>query len=323
MSIDYRQAGVNIVAGEETVHSLAPLAASTYDEHVRTGVGSFAAAYAWPKDPAQLLVSATDGVGTKLLVALAQQKLDTIGIDLVAMIANDLLTTGAQPLFFLDYLAVDTLRPTEATDILKGIVAGYRQAHLALIGGETAEMPGIYPANHFDLAGFGVGQVAAVAQLPQHIQAGDVLLGLPSSGLHSNGYSLVRQVLPITDPALLIPTRIYESVVRPLLDQQLLHGLAHITGGGLVENVPRMLPTDLAARIDPDRWTWPTIFTRLQQTGDISLAAMRQTFNLGIGMVLAAAADQVTAIQAVCPEVITIGQVLPRRNDALEWGPLQ
>ncbi|MFT8843748.1 MAG: AIR synthase related protein, partial [Schleiferilactobacillus harbinensis] len=166
MAIDYTQAGVDIAAGEETVQRLTPLATSTYDANVRTGVGSFAAAYALPQDSSQLLVSATDGVGTKLLVALAQNKVDTIGIDLVAMIANDLLTTGAQPLFFLDYLAVDKLRPDQATQILAGIVAGCRQARLALIGGETAEMPGIYPADHFDLAGFGGGQVAAAEQLP-------------------------------------------------------------------------------------------------------------------------------------------------------------
>ena len=318
MAIDYTQAGVDIAAGEETVQRLTPLATSTYDANVRTGVGSFAAAYALPQDSSQLLVSATDGVGTKLLVALAQNKVDTIGIDLVAMIANDLLTTGAQPLFFLDYLAVDKLRPDQATQILAGIVAGCRQAHLALIGGETAEMPGIYPADHFDLAGFGVGQVAAAEQLPAGIQAGDVLLGLPSSGLHSNGFSLVRQVLPITDSALLTPTRIYEPVVRPLLDQHLLHGLAHITGGGLQENVPRMLPQGLAARIDPAAWTWPAIFTRLQHTGGLSLATMRQTFNLGIGMVLAVAPENAAAI----PAAIRLGAVVPRTQAALEWGPV-
>lgn len=318
MAIDYTQAGVDIAAGEETVQRLTPLATSTYDANVRTGVGSFAAAYALPQDSSQLLVSATDGVGTKLLVALAQNKVDTIGIDLVAMIANDLLTTGAQPLFFLDYLAVDKLRPDQATQILAGIVAGCRQAHLALIGGETAEMPGIYPADHFDLAGFGVGQVAAAEQLPAGIQAGDVLLGLTSSGLHSNGFSLVRQVLPITDGALLTPTRIYEPVIRPLLDQHLLHGLAHITGGGLQENVPRMLPQGLAARIDPAAWTWPAIFTRLQHTGGLSLATMRQTFNLGIGMVLAVAPENAAAI----PAAIRLGAVVPRTQDALEWGPV-
>ncbi|ERL64842.1 phosphoribosylformylglycinamidine cyclo-ligase [Schleiferilactobacillus shenzhenensis] len=319
MPIDYTQAGVDIAAGEETVHRLLPLAESTYDQNVRAGVGGFAAAYALPQDPDRLLVSATDGVGTKLLVALAQHKLDTIGIDLVAMIANDLLTTGAAPLFFLDYLAVDTLRPDDAAQILAGIVAGCRQAKLALIGGETAEMPGIYPANHFDLAGFGVGQVTAADRLPAHITAGDVLVGLPSSGLHSNGFSLVRRLLPVTDPALLVPTRIYEPIVRPLLDRHVLHGLAHITGGGLADNVPRMLPQDLAARIDPAAWQWPAVFTRLQAAGDLSLATMRQTFNLGIGMVLAVAPDQLAALPA---EAIRLGRVVPRTQDALEWGPL-
>lgn len=330
MAMDYKAAGVNIEAGNALVTNIKTVVAATQDANVLTGLGSFAAAYALPQVPEPVLVAATDGVGTKLLLALQCDQHDTIGIDLVAMVANDLIADGAKPLFFLDYMATDELQVERAETVIKGIAYGCSLAHMALIGGETAEMPGMYPQHHYDLAGFAVGLASRQQLLPRHVAAGDVLIGLPSSGVHSNGFSLVRKLLaetnlgtmPLSDgteirAALLTPTRIYVDTVWPLIEADLIHGAAHITGGGFTDNVPRMLPDDLAARLTP--WPWPELFTRIQQAGALSDAAMRQTFNLGIGMVLAVAPEHRAAVLQAVPHAKVIGQVVPRTTTAVEW----
>ncbi|WP_125702831.1 phosphoribosylformylglycinamidine cyclo-ligase [Lacticaseibacillus daqingensis] len=332
MTIDYEHAGVNIAAGNESVSRIAPLAQATQNAAVLANIGGFAAAYRMPAVANPVLVSATDGVGTKLLLALQCDQHDTIGIDLVAMVANDLLANGAQPLFFLDYLATDVVVPSRIETIVRGIAYGCSQAGMALIGGETAEMPGMYPQHHYDLAGFAVGVADETRMLPRDMAAGDVLIGLPSSGVHSNGFSLVRELLaetnlgnlPLTDgteitTALLAPTKIYVKDMLPLVQSGLIHGMAHITGGGFTDNVPRMLPEDLAAVIDPASWTWPELFQRLQQAGDLSLAEMRRTFNLGIGMVLAVPAASADGVLAKLPSAVRIGQLVPREQAALVW----
>lgn len=333
MTLDYKQAGVDVAAGEEAVRRIKPFAAATQNANVLSNIGGFAAAYKLPavKDP--VMVSATDGVGTKLLLAIQCHQHDTIGIDLVAMVANDLLATGATPLFFLDYLAVDQLDPAQVETIVKGIAYGCEQAGLALIGGETAEMPDMYPQDHYDLAGFAVGVVQAGHQLPRRVQAGDALIALPSSGVHSNGFSLVRRLLaetnfgnqPLSDgteimTALMRPTKIYVKPVLPLIKRGLIHGLAHITGGGFEENVPRMLPAGLAAQIDATSWAWPELFTRIQQAGKLSLATMRETFNLGVGMVASVAAGDAAQVLAALPHSHIIGQVTNQTDERrVEW----
>ncbi|MFD1484116.1 phosphoribosylformylglycinamidine cyclo-ligase [Lacticaseibacillus baoqingensis] len=332
MSLDYKSAGVDVDAGNEVVRRIAPVAKATQNERVLGDLGGFAAAYRLPAVPQPVLVSATDGVGTKLLLALQCDQHDTIGIDLVAMVANDLVADGATPLYFLDYLATDALDPARVETIVRGIAYGCAQAGMALIGGETAEMPGMYPQHHYDLAGFAVGLASEDKLLPKGVQAGDVLIGLASSGVHSNGFSLVRRLLaetnlgntPLSDgteitTALLTPTRIYAQAVLPLIQAGLVHGAAHITGGGFIDNVPRMLPKPLAAEIDAAAWTWPELFQRLQQAGDLSLETMRRTFNLGIGMVLAVAAQDVDQVLAATPHSKVIGRVIPRETAAIKW----
>lgn len=333
MSLNYEQAGVNVAAGNDAVARIAPLAKATQDQNVLGDLGGFAAAYALPKVKHPVLLSATDGVGTKLLLALECDQHETIGIDLVAMVANDLVATGATPLFFLDYMATDQLIPSRVEDVVRGIAYGCREAQMSLIGGETAEMPGMYPQKHYDLAGFAVGLASREQLLPQGVAAGDVLIGLPSSGVHSNGFSLVRALLaetnfgmlPLSDgteirTALLTPTRLYVKPMLTLLKAGLLHGAAHITGGGFTDNVPRMLPKDLAARFDPQAWLWPEIFQRIQTAGELNEEEMRKTFNLGIGMVLAVAPEHVAAVLAADPHAKRIGQVVPRTQEAVEWG---
>ncbi|WP_390406988.1 phosphoribosylformylglycinamidine cyclo-ligase [Lacticaseibacillus jixiensis] len=332
MSFDYKTAGVDVDAGNAVVSAIAPMAKATQDANVLGDLGGFAAAYKMPQVANPVLVSATDGVGTKLLLALQCDQHDTIGIDLVAMVANDLVADGAKPLFFLDYLATDALVPDRVATVVRGIAYGCSLAGMALIGGETAEMPGMYPQHHYDLAGFAVGVADQTKLLPQHVAAGDVLIGLPSTGVHSNGFSLVRQLLaetnlgnqPLKDgteitTALLAPTRIYVKAVLPLIEAGLVHGAAHITGGGFEDNVPRMLPADLAAAFDVAAWQWPELFTRLQQAGELSLATMRRTFNLGIGMVLAVAPEHAQAVLAQTPHSKVIGTVVPREADAVIW----
>lgn len=329
---DYKDAGVDIEAGEAAVKRIAALAKETTNANVLASVGGFAAAYRLPEISEPTLISATDGVGTKLLLALQCDAHETVGIDLVAMVANDLLASGAQPLFFLDYMAVDHLDVDRAEAVVRGIAYGCQQAQMALIGGETAEMPDMYPQHHYDLAGFAVGLVAQSKRLPQQVVAGDVLIGLPSSGVHSNGYSLVRKLLAETDlgsqslndgsemmNALMRPTRIYVKQVLPLMQQGLIHAAAHITGGGITENLPRVMPDGLVANIDPQAWQRPELFDRLQHAGHLSETTMRSTFNLGIGMILVVPEQAVSLVQDAIPSSKVIGTVGEDPVEKLHW----
>lgn len=310
--LTYAGSGVDIDAGDALVDRIKPLAASTRRPGAAADLGGFGGAFdlkaAGYDDP--ILISGTDGVGTKLKLAIATGKLDTVGIDLVAMCVNDILAQGAEPLFFLDYLATSKLDPARGADIVAGIAQGCRDSGCALIGGETAEMPGMYEGEDFDLAGFVVGAAERGRLLPDHdaMTEGDVLIGLASSGVHSNGFSLVRKVadhagLTWSDPApfqpdttlgeaLLTPTRLYVSTCLPLIKAGLIKGLAHITGGGLVENPPRMLPDHLSANIDYEAIDSLPVFDWLQEAGQIADAEMHRTFNCGIGMLLCVAADR-------------------------------
>lgn len=332
--LSYRDAGVDIKAGERLVTSISPLAKSTSRAGVMGGLGGFGALFDLKKegwtDP--VLVSGTDGVGTKLMLAFATGRHDTIGIDLVAMCANDVLAQGAEPLFFLDYFATGHLDEGTAEAVIAGIAEGCRQAGCALVGGETAEMPGMYPPGHYDLAGFVVGAVEREALLPDHARmaAGDILIGIASSGPHANGYSLVRKVVertgldwdapaPFADAslgdALLTPTRLYTGAALPLIREHLVTGLAHITGGGLTENTPRMCPDGLLPEIDYGAWTPPPVFDWLQREGAIREDDMRQTFNMGLGMVFAVPQDAADLTMARLRELgeapVVIGRLCP------------
>ena len=332
MSISYRDAGVDIDAGNALVDRIKPAAAATRRPGVMEGLGGFGALFdpraAGYDDP--VLVAATDGVGTKLRIAIDTGALDGVGIDLVAMCVNDLVCQGAEPLFFLDYFATGKLSVDEGARVIAGIAEGCRLSGCALIGGETAEMPGMYAAGDFDLAGFAVGAMQRGTALPRDVAAGDVLLGLRSDGVHSNGFSLVRKVaetagLSWTDPspfgegtlgeALLAPTRLYVRPVLAAIRHGGVHAAAHITGGGLTENLPRVLPEGLGAEIDLDVWTLPPVFAWLSQAGGIAEREMLKTFNSGIGMVLAVAADKAAAIEALLASegetVVRLGQVQP------------
>jgi phosphoribosylformylglycinamidine cyclo-ligase len=304
-SLSYRDAGVDIDAGNALIDRIKPIAAATKRSGMLEGLGGFGALFEIPKnykDP--VLVSGTDGVGTKLKLAIDLGLHDTIGIDLVAMCANDLIVQGAEPLFFLDYFATGKLDLDTATDVIKGIGRGCELAGCALIGGETAEMPGMYGEGDYDLAGFCVGAVERDGVIDgSKVAAGDVLIGLESSGPHSNGYSLIRKIIEVSGArldddfgdstlgqTLLAPTRLY---VKPLLELCRLvdvHALAHITGGGLTENLPRVLPENAAARIDTSSWQRPAVFNWLQQHGNVEDSEMYRTFNCGIGMVVCVAA---------------------------------
>ena len=330
-ALSYADAGVDIDAGNALVDRIGPAAAATKRAGVMAGLGGFGALFdlkaAGYDDP--ILVAATDGVGTKLRIAIDTGEVGTIGQDLVAMCVNDLVCQGAEPLFFLDYFATGKLEGHVAAAVIEGIAAGCAACGTALIGGETAEMPGMYEAGDFDLAGFAVGAMNRDAGLPADVMAGDVLLGLASDGVHSNGYSLVRKVvdrtgLPWDAPApfapgqslgaaLLTPTRLY---VRPVLDAMRaggVHALAHITGGGLTENLPRVLPDGLGAEIDLDAWDLPPVMSWLAGEGAIAEAEMLKTFNSGIGMVAVVAADRADALAktlAQAGETVTrIGRV--------------
>jgi phosphoribosylformylglycinamidine cyclo-ligase len=315
MPVSYRDAGVDIDAGEELVRRIAPLARATRGPQVISDVGGFAGLFAVPgglKDP--VLVSGTDGVGTKLKVALDAGKHDSVGIDLVAMCVNDILCVGAQPLFFLDYFATGKLEVDVAEAVVAGIAKGCTSARCALLGGETAELPGMYPAGVYDLAGFAVGVVERDKILgAKRVQVGDALVAIGSSGLHSNGYSLARRVLldemglaldqqvePLgmtVAEALLQPTRIYAAAVSRLLAACAgdVHALAHITGGGLLENVPRSIPKGMAARVRLESYSRPALFDTIQRGGPVEETEMRRTFNLGVGMVAVVAADAADA----------------------------
>ncbi|MEJ2694063.1 MAG: phosphoribosylformylglycinamidine cyclo-ligase [Candidatus Thiodiazotropha sp.] len=309
-SLSYRDAGVDIDAGNALIERIKPIVKKTFRPGVLTGLGGFGALFELPLDRFKepVLVSGTDGVGTKLKLALELQKHDTIGIDLVAMCANDIVVAGAEPLFFLDYYATGHLDVDVATDVVSGIAAGCELAGAALTGGETAEMPGMYGEGDYDLAGFCVG-IAEKSRLiqPERVSPGDVLLGLASSGPHSNGYSLVRKILqvsgadlsqPLGDTslgeALLAPTRIYVKPLLALMESIEIHALAHITGGGLPENLPRVLPAGCKAIVDSDSWQLPAVFQWLQQQGGVANSELLRTFNCGVGMVVCVAEAEAT-----------------------------
>ncbi|MBK1724720.1 phosphoribosylformylglycinamidine cyclo-ligase [Thiocystis violacea] len=310
-ALNYRDAGVDIDAGAALVERIKPLAAATRRPGVLDGLGGFGALFELPLDRYRepVLVSGTDGVGTKLKLAIELGRHDTIGIDLVAMCANDILVSGAEPLFFLDYYATGRLDVEVAASVISGIARGCELAGCALTGGETAEMPGMYGEGDYDLAGFCVGIAEKSALIaPDRVEPGDVLIGLASSGPHSNGYSLVRKVIEVSGAdldqdldgvsladALLAPTRIYVASVLPLTRSIQVHALAHITGGGLTENLPRVLPAHLLARIELDSWQRPAVFDWLQTRGGISRTEMLRTFNCGVGMVICVAAEDAEA----------------------------
>ena len=332
-SYTYAKAGVSIAAGNALVRAIGPLAKSTARPGADAELGGFGGFFdlkaAGYTDP--LLVAANDGVGTKVKLAIDHDRHDAIGIDLVAMCVNDLIVQGAEPLFFLDYFATGQLDNGVATRVVAGIAEGCKIAGCALIGGETAEMPGMYAAGDYDLAGFCVGAVERGQQLTgDRVAVGDVLLGLASSGVHSNGFSLVRRLAEdlgwrMNRPALfdqqrllidtlIEPTRIYVKSLLPVVRAGRVHALAHITGGGLLENVPRVLPQGLHARIDADNWPQPRLMAFLQGQGNIEPEEMARTFNCGIGMVLVVAADEAHGVAAdlemAGETVFRIGEVL-------------
>lgn len=331
--LTYRDAGVDIDAGDALVDRIKPHAKRTMRPGVMAGIGGFGALFAVPKGYREpVLVSGTDGVGTKLKLAVEWQRHDTIGIDLVAMSVNDILTLGAEPLFFLDYYACGKLDVDSAADVVKGIAAGCEMAGCALIGGETAEMPGMYPVGEYDLAGFAVG-VAEKKKIidGRSIKPGDVVLGLASNGIHSNGYSLVRRILAqpgvklsakiggrALKDAVLAPTRIYVKPVLQLMKKIKVKGLAHITGGGLVDNVPRVLGPKLTAEIRADAWPLPPLFRWLQSQGNVADAEMHRVFNCGIGMVLVVAAKDAARAQKLLEKsgerVWNIGSIRKRKR---------
>ncbi|MCX7888345.1 MAG: phosphoribosylformylglycinamidine cyclo-ligase [Rhodobacteraceae bacterium] len=330
--LTYAAAGVDIDAGNALVERIKPAARATARPGTMGGLGGFGALFdlkaAGFRDP--ILVAATDGVGTKLKIAIETGRVDTIGQDLVAMCVNDLVCQGAEPLFFLDYFATGRLDVAQAARIVEGIAAACAATGCALVGGETAEMPGLYHGGDFDLAGFAVGAMERGADLPQGVTGGDVLLGLASSGVHSNGFSLVRAVaaragLGWADPApfaegtlgaaLLTPTRLYVRPALAAIRAGGVHALAHITGGGLTETLPRVLPKGLGARIDLDAWTLPPVFSWLREGAALGEAEMLKTFNCGIGMIAVVAADRAEALAQTLADLgempLRIGTVVP------------
>ncbi len=327
-SLSYKDAGVDIDAGNRLVERIKSVAKRTRRPEVLAGLGGFGALFELPKGYQEpVLVSGTDGVGTKLRLAMQLQQHDTIGIDLVAMCVNDLIVGGAEPLFFLDYYATGKLDVDIAATVVQGIGEGCLQAGCALVGGETAEMPGMYEGEDYDLAGFCVGIVEKSKILDgSRVQVGDTLLGLASSGPHSNGYSLIRKILEtsqadLTQPignttlaqALMAPTRIYVKNLLQVLAQQPIHALAHITGGGLLENIPRVLPNNTQADIQANSWAFPPVFSWLQQAGNIQPQEMLRTFNCGIGMVLvvppSAAAATTALLESLGETVYSLGHI--------------
>lgn len=306
--LSYKDAGVDIDAGNQLVNNIKSAVKRTHRPEVMGNLGGFGALCELPtKYQHPVLVSGTDGVGTKLRLAIDHHKHDTVGIDLVAMCVNDLLVQGAEPLFFLDYFATGKLDVTTATSVVEGIAEGCHQAGCALIGGETAEMPGMYEGEDYDLAGFCVGVVEKADIIDgSKVSAGDALIALSSSGPHSNGYSLIRKVLEVSqaDPQqllaerplidhLLEPTKIYVKSLLKLVEQMDVHAMAHITGGGFWENIPRVLPQDCKAIIDGQSWQWPPVFDWLMQHGNIPEYEMYRTFNCGVGMLVALPQDSV------------------------------
>ncbi|XLM20159.1 phosphoribosylformylglycinamidine cyclo-ligase [Chromobacterium piscinae] len=334
-SLSYRDAGVDIDAGDALVENIKPFAKRTMRPEVLGGIGGFGALVEISKKYKEpVLVSGTDGVGTKLKLAFDWNRHDTVGIDLVAMSVNDILVQGAEPLFFLDYFACGKLDVAQATEVIKGIAAGCEQAGCALTGGETAEMPGMYPAGEYDLAGFAVGVVEKSKVISgRDIAPGDVVLGLASNGVHSNGYSLVRKIIDRAQPdldapfedgktlrdAVIAPTRIYVKPLLKLMEALPVKGMAHITGGGITENTPRVLPENTVAQIDAASWPLPKLFQWLQREGNVDIQEMYRTFNCGIGMVVVVApqhAEQAMALLREAGETVyRIGQVRERQGD--------
>jgi phosphoribosylformylglycinamidine cyclo-ligase len=340
--LSYRDAGVDIDAGDALVERIKPFARKTTREGVLGGLGGFGALFEVPKRfRAPVLVSGTDGVGTKLKLAFEFDRHDTVGIDLVAMSVNDVLVQGAEPLFFLDYFACGKLDVGRAAKVIEGIAKGCEQAGCALLGGETAEMPGMYPDGEYDLAGFAVAAVEKSRIIDgADIVPGDTLIGLKSSGAHSNGYSLIRKILARTRAdlkspleslesstggekhsladAIMAPTRIYVKPVLALLEKMRIKGMAHITGGGLVENLPRTLPANIKAVVEKSAWSRPALFRWLQEEGDVAESEMWRVFNCGIGMVLIVARDDASDaldfLVAAGEEAIEIGEVVVRRE---------
>ncbi len=334
-SLTYRDAGVDIDAGDALVERIKPLARRTLREGVMAGIGGFGALFEVPRKYREpVLVSGTDGVGTKLRLAFEWDRHDTVGIDLVAMSVNDILVQGAEPLFFLDYFACGRLDVDVAARVVGGIATGCEQAGCALIGGETAEMPGMYPDGEYDLAGFAVGAVEKSAMLDgSRIEAGNVVLGLASSGAHSNGYSLIRKILertgakptddfhgqPLVD-VVMAPTRIYVKSLLPALASGQVRGLAHITGGGLLDNVPRILRSGLAAELHADAWPLPPLFQWLQREGGVADDEMHRVFNCGIGMVAVVAehdaAQVIEQLESTGETVYRLGTIVPQAEGA-------
>ena len=338
-SLSYRDAGVDIEAGDALVDRIKPFAKRTMRPEVLGGIGGFGALFELSKKYREpVLVSGTDGVGTKLKLAFHWNKHDTVGQDLVAMSVNDILVQGAEPLFFLDYFACGKLDVDTAADVVKGIAQGCELSGCALIGGETAEMPSMYPDGEYDLAGFAVGAVEKADIIDgSKIVPGDVVLGLASSGAHSNGYSLIRKIIDVAQPDLdadfhgrkfrdvvMEPTRLYVKPLLALMQAMpgVVKGMAHITGGGITENVPRILRDELVARIDAASWTLPPLFQWLQEAGNVDMQEMYRVFNCGIGMAVVVAADQADAVTA---QLSAAGETVHRigRIDARQDGEAQ
>ena len=333
-SLSYRDAGVDIDAGDALVDAIKPFARRTMREGVLGGIGGFGALFEIGKKYREpVLVSGTDGVGTKLKLAFQLNRHDTVGIDLVAMSVNDILVQGAEPLFFLDYFACGKLDVKTAADVIKGVAAGCELAGCALIGGETAEMPSMYPDGEYDLAGFAVGAVEKSEIIDgSKIVPGDAVIGLASSGIHSNGYSLVRKIIEVTKPdlnadldgrsladALMAPTKIYVKPLLKLMSEIEVKGMAHITGGGLVENIPRVLHDHLTAVLRKDSWRMPPLFGWLQKYGNVVEEEMHRVFNCGIGMVVIVSrenADKAIArLNASGETAYLIGEIRQREDD--------
>jgi phosphoribosylformylglycinamidine cyclo-ligase len=333
LSVSYKDAGVDIDAGNEAVRLITPMAQSTFDSRVLNDIGAFSGLYGLGslqlKDP--VLVSSTDGVGTKLKVAIMANRHNTVGIDLVAMSVNDVLTQGAKPLFFLDYLAMGKIEPEKVALLVSGVTSGCRQAGCALLGGETAEMPGFYQEGDYDMAGFAVGVVEREAIIDgTNIALGYKLIGLPSTGLHSNGFSLARKIIfdkmalsidsPLFDSTvadvLLTPTKIYVQSILAVLKRHQIHGLVHVTGGGIIENLPRVLPYGCQAVLYSKSWTRKPIFDYLAEHGNLSTNELYRTFNMGIGMILVVAPKDLNDIMAILDDhgehPALIGSIFPQ-----------
>jgi phosphoribosylformylglycinamidine cyclo-ligase len=336
--LSYRDAGVDIDAKHRAFDLMKGHVRSTFGPQVLSDFGTFGPMFALGEHRAPVLVASADGVGTKLKLGFALDKHDTVGIDIVNHCVDDILTTGAAPLFFLDYVATGKLEPATVAEVVKGLAAGCRENGCALLGGETAEMPSFYQPGEYDLAGFIVGLVERDRVIDgSRIAAGDVLLALPSSGLHTNGYSLVRRVFGLADRSssevrralavrypdlgrtlgeeLMEPHRSYLGPLRPHLAR--IKGLAHITGGGLLDNVPRVLPASFAARFDSKGWTRPPIFDLVQRLGGIPDAEMQRTFNLGLGMVIVVRPEDAGAMKAALPGCLEVGEIVPRAGPAV------